>query len=287
MVVVLTADQIRTFAATGSLVVPGIVAPDILDVLDNEVDRLIAETPPPDGHVGHHFYWRAPDESPALFDPLHSDQGILALADDLVGAGGVDVAFDQAQVALNIPSYSHRPGRPHIDGYAPGQHTPGTFTLLAGLLLTDQLADNGGNLWVWPGTHLSHATFFAARGPKRSLRPAATPTSNCPSPPRFMAGAVTCSSLTTCSATTSAATTRRIAPGGPSTGVFAPPSTSQDGRNASPIRGSNTKASDVCSNTAASPLVAPRHGLAARTFALPDAQSVEDLISLLTSAGER
>ena len=43
MVAVLTADQIRTFAATGSLVVPGIVAPDILDVLDNEVDRLIAE----------------------------------------------------------------------------------------------------------------------------------------------------------------------------------------------------------------------------------------------------
>ncbi len=76
------------------------------------------------------------------------------------------MAFEQAQVALNIPPYSHRPGRPHIDGYVPGQQTPGTFTLLAGLLLNDQLADNAGNLWVWPGTHVSHAAFFAASGPK-------------------------------------------------------------------------------------------------------------------------
>jgi hypothetical protein len=182
VVAVLTADQIRTFAATGSLVVSGIVAPDTLDVLDNEVDRLITETPPPDGHVGPHFYWRAPDESPALFDPLHGDHGILALADDLVGEAGVDVAFDQAQIVLNFPSYSHRPGRPHIDGYAPGQQTPGTFTLLAGLLLTDQLADNGGNLWVWPGTHLSHAAFFAARGPQAFAEAAGYPDIELPKP---------------------------------------------------------------------------------------------------------
>lgn len=165
MVAVLTAGQIRTFAEAGWIVVSGLVTPDSLKALDHEVDWLISKNPPPDGHVGHHFYWRTPDECPALFGPLHGDRGILALAGELVRDGGVEVAFDQAQVALNIPPYSHRPGRPHIDGYAPGQQTPGTFTLLAGLLLTDQLVDNGGNLWVWTGTHLSHAAFFAARGP--------------------------------------------------------------------------------------------------------------------------
>jgi hypothetical protein len=30
--------------------------------------------------------------------------------------------------------------------------------------LTDQLADDCGNLWVWPGTHHDHGSFFAARG---------------------------------------------------------------------------------------------------------------------------
>jgi hypothetical protein len=178
---VLTAEQIRTFAEAGWIVVPGLIAPEMLDALDTEVNRLVAEAPPPVGHVGHHFYWRTSRESAALFDPLYGG-GALAVAAELVGDGGVEVAFDQAQVALNIPSYAHQPGRPHIDGYAPGQQTPGTFTLLAGLLLTDQLVDNGGNLWIWPGTHLSHAAFFAARGPQVFADAAGYPDIELPEP---------------------------------------------------------------------------------------------------------
>jgi hypothetical protein len=97
----LTAEQIRTFAERGWVIVPGLIAPDMLDALDAEVDQLVAEAPPPAGHVGHHFYWRTSDESAALFDPLHGG-GALAVAAELVGDGGVEVAFNQAQVALNI-----------------------------------------------------------------------------------------------------------------------------------------------------------------------------------------
>ena len=33
----------------------------------------------------------------------------------------------------------------------------GTFTMLAGVLMSDQRGRDAGNLWVWPGTHLTHA----------------------------------------------------------------------------------------------------------------------------------
>ena len=32
--------------------------------------------------------------------------------------------------------------------------------------MTDQLTENAGNLWVWPGTHLSHAAYFREHGPQ-------------------------------------------------------------------------------------------------------------------------
>jgi ectoine hydroxylase-related dioxygenase (phytanoyl-CoA dioxygenase family) len=38
--------------------------------------------------------------------------------------------------------------------------------MLAGILLTDQLTENSGNLWVWPGTHLTHAAYFREYGPE-------------------------------------------------------------------------------------------------------------------------
>jgi hypothetical protein len=162
----LSDDQIRLFASSGYLVVSGLVGRDDLDRADAEVKRLVSDAPPPEGHVGHHFYWRSPQESPSLFGPDGLPGRILDAAGELIAPGQVRVAFNQAQVALSIPPYRHRPGRPHIDGYRPGQTVPGTFTLLAGLLLNDQQAENSGNLWVWPGTPRSHAAFFAGHGPE-------------------------------------------------------------------------------------------------------------------------
>ncbi len=85
LVAVLTADDIRTFAEAGWIVVPGLVAPGVIDSVDDEVDRLITLAPPPDGHGGPHFYWRSPNESPALVGPLYGQRGILAVAGELGG----------------------------------------------------------------------------------------------------------------------------------------------------------------------------------------------------------
>jgi hypothetical protein len=161
---VLSNQQIRAFADAGYILLSGLVSRDDLDRADAEVARLIAEAPPPAGHVGQHFYWPSPEASPAFVELLQRPGGILEAAGDLIAPGHVQLVFNQTQVALNIPPYSHRPGRPHIDGHLPGQAVPGTFTLLAGLLLNDQETENGGNLWVWPGTHRSHAAYFARHG---------------------------------------------------------------------------------------------------------------------------
>jgi hypothetical protein len=32
--------------------------------------------------------------------------------------------------------------------------------------MTEQRIENAGNLWVWPGTHQTHAAFFQERGPE-------------------------------------------------------------------------------------------------------------------------
>ena len=76
----------------------------------------------------------------------------------------LDHAFDHIQVATTVPPWSHVPGGPHIDGHGLGQDAPASFTMLAGVLLTDQQAPGLGNLWVWPGSHLHHERLFHERG---------------------------------------------------------------------------------------------------------------------------
>jgi hypothetical protein len=88
----------------------------------------------------------------------------LYIAQELVAPNPLDHRFDHIQVATTVPDWQHVPGGPHIDGHAPGQDPPHSFTLLAGVLLTDQRASQSGNLWVWPGSHLAHQRLFHERG---------------------------------------------------------------------------------------------------------------------------
>jgi hypothetical protein len=183
---VLSARQIGRFAEQGYLVLPGLVCPQDTDQAEAEVDSIVAPAPAPDGTVGPHFYWHSRGGTPVLFDLLTRHGGLLDTAADLTGPPGVEIAFGQVQVALNIPPLSHRPGRPHIDGYREGQPVPATFTLLAGLMLSDQLSENAGNLWVWPGTHLQHAAFFAEHGPEAFGRAAGYPEIALPEPVQIL-----------------------------------------------------------------------------------------------------
>lgn len=164
---VLDEAQVEEFAQQGYVVVPQVVPADVLTRARGRVDDILAADPPPTDVHGPHFRFLETRDEPDLLDTLTATGG-LGLAEEVAGAGTLEAPW-QVQVALNIPPFAHRPGAPHIDAAnaePSGGPVVDTFTMLAGVLLTDQLAEDVGNLWVWPGTHLAHARYFREHGPR-------------------------------------------------------------------------------------------------------------------------
>ena len=185
----LNEDQLREFSERGFIIVPGVVAPDVIHRAQRRIDELLATDPPPEGHVGNHFYFLKAADEPDLIAPLTEGRPSgFDYAASLAAPGALKEPW-QVQVALNIPPFPHRPGRPHIDAANAEPDpavVPNTFTLLAGVFVTDQTAADSGNLWVWPGTHRTHAEYFRERGVEMFC---AYPDINLPEPEQVMARA--------------------------------------------------------------------------------------------------
>jgi hypothetical protein len=173
--------QVREFAERGFLLVPGVVSPDVVAAATALIDGLIAADPPAADVRGPRNYFPEVARTPALAALLTASPA-FGLAETLTGPGTLVMPW-QAQVALNIPPFPHRPGMHHIDG-APAEidGRPGTFTLLVGVLMSDQPDENAGNLWVWPGTHLTHAEYFRQHGPDAFFTAAGYPPIPLPEP---------------------------------------------------------------------------------------------------------
>jgi len=157
-------DQLHAFAERGYAVFPNVVPRRLLNEAQGAIDALVTREPPPGDRLGHHFYWM---NDPAPSDPLlrlFSASAALATAEEMVRPLRVELPR-QVQISLNIPPHDRRPGGPHLDGLTPPEPSgrPGTFTLLAGVFLTDQTNEDMGNLWVWPGTHRTFAGHLRAR----------------------------------------------------------------------------------------------------------------------------
>lgn len=110
------------------------------------------EQPVEAGHAAH-SYWLAADREPELI-ALLTDTPALALAEVLTSPRRI-VPTRYPQVALTFTPYRHGPARGHLDGLPPTEPDgrPGTLTMLAGVILSDQTKPMMGNLIVWPGTH--------------------------------------------------------------------------------------------------------------------------------------
>lgn len=165
MVTGLTDDDLRRFAVDGWLVVPGVVPESLLAEADAEIDELVATEKPQEdpGGPGAHL-WFPPVARLPRCDAVLRSSDALAIAEGLVAPLGLDHAFDHIQVATTVPPWDHVPGGPHIDGHAPTIDPPASFTMLAGVFLTDQRSPSTGNLWVWPGSHRDHSTYFHEHG---------------------------------------------------------------------------------------------------------------------------
>lgn len=164
---VLSDAQIDEFGERGYLLIPQVVGDAVLATAAGRIDEVVAADPPAEAGRGNHFYFLEAKDEPALIAPLTGSPA-FGLAEELTGPSVLEVPW-QVQVALNIPPFVHRPGRPHIDAAnaePTGGPIRGTFTLLGGILMSDQPGENSGNLWVWPGTHLTHAAYFREHGPE-------------------------------------------------------------------------------------------------------------------------
>ncbi len=162
----LSDGRLVEFARDGYLVIPSVVSEPLLAAADAEIDALLAREPPPVETRGKHFWFLPPTQLPAA-DAALRDSGAFAIAEELVAPDSLALILDHIQVALNIPPYDHRPGGPHIDGHVrqhPDQVAPNSFTLLAGIFLSDETAIDRGSVWVWPGSHLVHQQLFRDRG---------------------------------------------------------------------------------------------------------------------------
>ncbi|TDU87021.1 phytanoyl-CoA dioxygenase PhyH [Kribbella voronezhensis] len=161
----ISAAMRTTFREQGFLVVPNVLTEDQLATGRMLVAAELEKHPPEPGHVGFHFAWpRFEDGGHPLLELYR--EAVAPLAAELVRPEfGVDDP-DFAQIATTIPPWSHRPGAPHVDGVTPlaPDGTPYTFSLLAGIWLTDQQEEYHGNLHVWPGTHRRFGEYLAEHG---------------------------------------------------------------------------------------------------------------------------
>ncbi len=174
-------NQLHEFAERGYVVIPHAISRDLLANASRAIDALVEHEPPDDDVRGNHFYFPKAVSVPSL-NALLTKSSAWSIAESLTGPRTLEVQW-QVQVALNIPPFPHRPGMHHIDGFPPSPDgRPGTFTLLAGVLMSDQLDQDAGNLWVWPGTHVTHAEFFCEHGPDAFFNAAGYPPIQLPEP---------------------------------------------------------------------------------------------------------
>ncbi len=160
-----TPQHLNEFRDNGYTVVPDVLTPGQVASWRALVARYVDQQPPENGRTGPYFLWPVLAQDPEL-RALYGDSDVADTVRPLLRKDLALAEPEVAQLALTLPPHPRHPGAPHIDGLTPTEEDgrPGTFTALAGLLLTDQRDRDRGNLWVWPGTHLHTGAWLREHG---------------------------------------------------------------------------------------------------------------------------
>jgi Phytanoyl-CoA dioxygenase (PhyH) len=152
----------------GFTVVPGVLKSAQVDRWRDVVDEAVERSKAFTDQAFNPELWPfgAAFAGHPLYDLYRADR-IGAVAAQFMSPKWPPAEPEFAQIAITNPPLIHRPSGPHLDGISPSRKPdgrPGTFTLLVGVILSDQSEPDCGNLYVWPGTHLVNAAWLRANG---------------------------------------------------------------------------------------------------------------------------
>lgn len=160
--------QLARMRDDGYVVLPGLVPRPLVEEALREINHRLGRgrNRDMDQYADARDYWSEDTDAPAIMDLLFKSP-LWELAESPIGRGALRKPAT-GQIALRFPSVNNSHGGPasHIDGfYSPNAAKPiSRFTMLAGVLLSDQPEGYMGNLAVYPGTHRTIADYIAKNG---------------------------------------------------------------------------------------------------------------------------
>jgi Phytanoyl-CoA dioxygenase (PhyH) len=171
-----TAAQRQALLEDGYATIPDVVPAARRDAALRAINRSLGQGLPPSELPVFRSRSFCPElqREPVILDLLRATPA-WSLAESLLGAGAVETVRS-GQIALAFPQADPAgPPCPHLDGlHTPTNGVPAgevrSFTLLAGIVLSDVAAAGAGNLTVWPGSHLLYETYFREQEPRSLLQ---------------------------------------------------------------------------------------------------------------------
>ena len=153
------------FARDGYAVVRGLAGSKVVRLATEAINRELAASPPREGPNSRPLSAHA---EPALFAAVYRSP-MWGVLNDLVAPSRLEVVGDEAQLVVHPAPSTATSLTPHIDGHGPNFEAPQTFSLIVGILMSDQPDADMGNVVVWPGTHLLYSEYLRAYGPRGLL----------------------------------------------------------------------------------------------------------------------
>ena len=172
----LTQDQKKKIYQDGYVILPALAPEKLTNVALRAINHSVGKGMDPKDVPSFRSTSYCPElrNEPPIVDLLHKTS-LWRIAESLIGKGKLRL-MGPPQIALRFPAME-TPGElhPHLDGmYSPNNRvrkgTLQSFTMLAGVFLSNIPNQFWGNFCVWPGTHRLFEEYFRKHGTEMLLK---------------------------------------------------------------------------------------------------------------------